>query len=110
MAYLPGKHWWTSQRQHMVGWFSELAGPGAYNRKTRGLDAKYGYNHLQCAPALLWIAEALGEDSALVKAAANRAAEYRPTASQCAAIRSVVAWTRIEELVKRHIVRLRLPA
>jgi len=97
-AHLTGDHWWSSQREHMVAWFSQLAGPGAYDRKSRGLDAKHGYNHLQCAPALLWIAEALGEDEDMLKVAAADAASSGRVASQCAAIRKVVPWERIENL------------
>jgi len=86
----------------MVAWFSQLAGPGAYDRKSRGLDAKHGHNHLQCAPALLWIAEALGENEATLKAAASGAASSGRVSSQCAAIRKVIPWTRIENLVRMH--------
>jgi len=101
VEYLPGQHWWSSQREHTVAWFSELAGPGAYNRKSRGLDAKHGYNHLQCAPALLWIAEALGEEPATTASAASEAAGCKAVASQCAAIRKVIPWTRIEKLLHK---------
>jgi len=83
----------------MVAWFSELAGPGAYDRKSRGLNAEHGYNHLQCAPALLWIAEALGEDTDALIAAVAAAALAGRVGSQCAAIRKVIPWVRIEQLV-----------
>jgi hypothetical protein len=35
--YLPGSHWWSSQREHVTRWLREYDGPGAYNRKTDGL-------------------------------------------------------------------------
>jgi|GEM_PF-1697942 len=101
--HLPGKRWWSSQREHMVGWFSELAGPGAFNRKSRGLDAKHGYNHLQCAPGLLWIAEALGEDPAKLTTAAAAAAPCRSVASQCAAIRNVIPWASVEAMARNRM-------
>ncbi|MCT2266039.1 hypothetical protein M3F32_15920 [Dietzia cinnamea] len=79
---------------------SESEGPGAYGRKTRGRDAKATYNSLRCAPALIWIAEALGEDPAVVKSAVAAADAAGPNfTSQCAAIRRVVPWSRIEELI-----------
>lgn len=84
----------------MVGWMSESEGPGAYGRKTRGRDAKATYNSLRCAPALIWMAEALGEDPAVVKSAVAAADAAGPNfTSQCAAIRRVVPWSRIEELI-----------
>lgn len=96
------KAWYRDQREHMVGWFSEIEGPGAYGRKTRGREAKAAYNSLRCAPALIWMAEALGEDPDAVRHAAADAEAAGPNySSQCAAIRRVVPWTRIESLVER---------
>lgn len=89
-AYLPGEHWWSSQREHLVGWFRELSGSGAYGRVTRGLGAKYGYNYFQCAPGLLWLAEALGEEAEVVQKAADVAGGKGRPATQCAAIRRVI--------------------
>lgn len=95
----PGKNW-RNQREHLVGWLRELTGPGAYGRQSRDWDAKAAYSHLQCAPALLWLAEALGEDPDVVEQAvrAVRATPER-AASQCAAVRRVIPWSRIEQLV-----------
>lgn len=99
-AYLPGSHWWSSQREHLHAWFCELDGPGAYGRKSRGLDARHGYNHFQCAPGLLWLAEALGEDTDVVQRAANQAGGKGRPASQCAAIRREIPWERVVELIR----------
>lgn len=91
---------YSNQRDHMVGWMSEMNGPGAYGRKQYGRTAKEAYNTLRCAPALIWIAEALGEDAAVVRsavAAADRA-DSNPSA-ECGAIRKVVPWSRVEELI-----------
>ena len=68
----PPSKWWDSQRTHMTAWFSQAEGPGAYGRK-RAQTAGQTYNRLLCPPALLWIAEALGEDTETVRAAANEA-------------------------------------
>jgi len=38
--------WYTSQKEHWLGWLSEYNGPGAYDRKIwRGRSAKFAYNH-----------------------------------------------------------------
>lgn len=90
---------YQTQQQHLVGWFSQLAGPGAYNRKTRGLKARHGYNHFQCAEGLLWLAEALGEDPEVVRAAYAAVAEHTHTAARSAAVRKLIPWERIVELI-----------
>lgn len=100
--YLPGKHWWSSQQEHVAAWLEELEGPGAYGRATRGRGARQGYTHFQCAPGLLWMAEALGEDRAVVEAAASAAGGTGRVGTQCAAIRRVIPWARIAELAARH--------
>lgn len=99
--HLPGRHWWSSQQEHVTAWLDELDGPGAYNRTTRGLGARHGYTHFQCAPGILWIAEALGETPEVVRAAASAAAGVGRVGTQCAAIRRVIPWTRILELASR---------
>lgn len=98
--YLPGKHWWSSQQEHVTAWLHELDGPGAYGRASRGLGARHGYTHFQCAPGLLWIAEALEEDPAQVAWAAESASGIGRVGTQCAAVRRVIPWARIEALVR----------
>lgn len=79
---------------------SEMDGPGAYGRQRRGRTAKAAYNSLRCAPALIWIAEALGEDADVVRRAVSAADAAGPNFSaQCGAIRKVVPWSRIDELL-----------
>lgn len=89
-----------SQREHLLGWLTEYGGPGAYRRKNPGRDARFFYSHFRCAPGLLYLAEALGEErDALRKAiTAVESAPANPS-SQCAAFRRHVPWTRIEELI-----------
>lgn len=105
--YLPGDHWWTDQQQHMVGWFSELSGPGAYGR-TRPSTARMAYNRLQCAPGLLWLSEGLGVDYPTVNRAAGLAGGKGRPSTQCAAIRRVIPWATIAELAvkidRQHII------
>lgn len=101
-AYLPGNHWWSSQQEHVTAWLDEIDGLGAYGRLTRGLGARHAYNHFQCAPGLLWVAEALGEDPEVVHAAAQSAGGIGRPASQCAAIRRLIPWSRIERLAREN--------
>lgn len=96
--HLPGDHWWEHQREHMCNWFFEINTAGAYGRKARDITAKGAYNRSQCAPGLLWLAEALGESPKVVQAAADAAGGIGRPASQCAAIRRVIPWSRIAEL------------
>lgn len=93
----PGNKWWTSQRAHMYRWFMDAEGPGAYGRR-RAQTAGQTYSRLMCAPAVIWIAEALGEDEKLVRAAANDAYYRKGAAAQCAALRRHIPWSRIFEL------------
>ncbi|MFH8979334.1 hypothetical protein, partial [Streptomyces sp. NPDC017890] len=59
--------WYSSQKEHLLGFWGEYNTPGAYNRKHTDRDAKFAYNHLRCAPGLLWLAEALGEERAVLE-------------------------------------------
>jgi hypothetical protein len=53
--------WYKTQKEHWLGWLSEYDGPGAYSRKSwSGRSAEYVYNHINCPPMLLWLAEAAG--------------------------------------------------
>jgi hypothetical protein len=93
-----GTAWYGSQKEHWLGWLAEYSGAGAYGRKLDpARDARFVYNHIQCAPMLFWLIEALGvfEDrlggisSAIIEAPdAN--------ASQCAALRKLVPWSDVE--------------
>jgi hypothetical protein len=100
--YLPGPHWWSSQREHVTRWLEEYEGPGVYKRKTSGLDGRSFWNQFKCAPGLLWVAEALGEDPETVQVAADAASVKTHVFSQCAAIRAIIPWKRIAELAAKH--------
>ena len=91
--------WYTSQKEHWLGWLSEYDGPGAYGRKKRtGRSAQFAYNHIGCPPMLLWLAEAAGVSKAKVLAAKRAALSGRPNrASHCAIIRRVLSWPVIYE-------------
>ena len=98
-AYLPGKNWWSSQQEHIVRWLNELDGPGAYGRTGRGFASKHFWNHFQCAPGMLWVAEALEINSELVVRAADEAHSAKRGASQCAIIRRIIPWKVIARAI-----------
>ncbi|WP_206615321.1 hypothetical protein [Rhodococcus spongiicola] len=101
-----GNVWYATQKEHLTGWLAEYNGPGAYGRKNHDRDARAFYQHFRCAPGLLWLAEALGEDPEVLRTgvAAIQAAGSN-LSSQCAAFRRTVPWERIEELIETHEAR-----
>jgi hypothetical protein len=99
-----GRAWYQNQKEHWQGWLGEYDGPGAYDRKEwASRDAKFIWNHIQCAPMLYWLAEALGlPDTDLDRAYQDIIAAPKRNAAQCAALRRVFPWATIEEaLLKR---------
>ena len=93
--------WYKSQKQHWRGWLLEYDGPGAYGRKTwKGRSAEYVYNHINCAPMVLWLGDACGISRRKVKAAGRAALKAGPNSSaQCAAIRREIPWAFIESRI-----------
>lgn len=92
--------WYADQREHWLGWLADYDGPGAYRRQSWGRSAAYVYNHVRCAPMLLWLAEASGCPKEAVRRAARRALTQQNEGSQCAAIRSVLAWSTVEKCIR----------
>ena len=64
--------WYRSQKEHWVGWLGEYDGPGFYGRRNWDRSAAFVYNHINCAPMVLWLAEALGIPKTVLRAAASR--------------------------------------
>jgi hypothetical protein len=91
--------WYTSQKEHWLGWLSEYDGPGAYERKTwSGRSAEFVYNHINCPPMLLWLAEAAGVSKRDVLGAKRSAlSTRRKRGTHCAVIRKAIPWLMIEE-------------
>lgn len=88
---------------HMVTWFSgQLSlGEGFYSRSCPNHSAKKTYERLKNPWSLLWIAAALGEDPAVVKAAAQEMEDYLSWTAKCGVIRRAVPWNRIYGLALR---------
>ncbi|MFT3714786.1 MAG: hypothetical protein QM774_02235 [Gordonia sp. (in: high G+C Gram-positive bacteria)] len=93
------------QKEHLLGWLDEYNTSGAYGRKNPSTSGKAFYNHFRCEPGLLWLAEALGEDAGVLRAAVRRVEENGPNpSSECGAFRRDVPWARIVELIERRVV------
>lgn len=91
--------WYDSQREHMEAWFffQQTHGAGAYSRDVRNFSSKKTYNRLLCAPALIWMAEAVGADTELIQKAADEASQL-PYRSQCRCVRKYLPWDMIARL------------
>lgn len=90
--------WYDTQKEHLLGFVGAYNTPGAYGRANPGRDAKFFYNHGQCAEMLLWLAEAAGVPRDELVAARDAVLAAKPSlASQCAALRRVIPWARVEQ-------------
>jgi hypothetical protein len=88
----PGKLYKT-QKDHWLGWLNEYGGSGAYGRKgSKNQDAEFAYNHIVEYRMLLWIVQAAGVESKLVKQAKAIVDEEKSMPSNSAAIRKIVPW------------------
>ena len=99
--------WWTSQQEHMVAWFGNQTtrGSGAYSRAAPNTSARTTYNRLLSAPAFLWMAEALGEETAVVQAAADAARQEPDARRRPGILRKHLPWGRIAELARARDIR-----
>jgi hypothetical protein len=89
--------WYTSQKEHWLGWLREYGGPGYYGRKNSKRTAEFVYNHVNCAPMLLWLGEACGVPQRQVTKAKEAALRAGPKfQAQCAAIRKLIPWATVE--------------
>jgi len=95
--------WYSSQKEHWLGWLREYSGPGYYSRKNSDRTAEFVYNHVVCPPMVLWLGEAAGISRMKVQRAKHAAlsAGHRLSA-QSAAIRRVIPWTEVEAVLTRR--------
>lgn len=97
--------WWSTQKEHMVGWFSSqlTLGSGAYTRERTNSSARTTYNRLLSAGAFVWMAEALGEDPDIVRRAADAARNEPNARKRPALLRRHLPWDRIAELARVYL-------
>src|ERR1035438_7108689 len=70
--------WYSTQKEHWLGWLREYNGPGYYDRKRWERTAEFVYNHIVCSPMVLWLGEASGVSAAKVRAAKKAALAAKP--------------------------------
>ncbi|WP_349630174.1 very short patch repair endonuclease [Bradyrhizobium manausense] len=99
--------WYSSQRQHWLGWLTEYKGPGAYDRKEPGgRDAEFVYNHIVNPKMLIWLAEAVGAPRGRLLRAKKAALSAGPRMqAMSAAIRGEFPYSYIETLLKANAPR-----
>jgi hypothetical protein len=101
--------WYTTQKEHWLGWLKGYGGPGYYERKNWNRDAEFVYNHIVCPPMILWLGEASGISSGLVRKAKQASLHAKPNLSaQAAAIRKVIPWGQIEDALGNSNVQVSL--
>lgn len=89
--------WYTTQKEHWLGWLSEYRGSGYYGRKNFHRSAQFAYNHIVCPPMVLWLAEASGVAKVKVAEAKGAALSAKTLQAQSAAIRRIIPWEMIED-------------
>jgi hypothetical protein len=95
------KVWYRSQKEHWLGWLSEYGGPGYYGRKISSRSAQFVYNHVNCAPMVLWLGEASGVPKPQLKSAKRAALRANPSpAAEAAAVRKIIPWSAIQTLLE----------
>lgn len=96
--------WWSIQKEHMVTWFGnqDSLGSGAFTRQVVNTSAKTTYNRLLCPAAFVWMAEALGEDPVVVRAAADAARDEANARKRPGLLRRHLTWARIIELSRQR--------
>ncbi|MBK7411723.1 MAG: ASCH domain-containing protein [Ignavibacteria bacterium] len=90
--------WYSTQKEHWLGWLKEYHSPGAYDRKvTSGRDARYAYNHVMNPEMLLYLVRQSGVSKRLLAQAVREARGLKPIPKKMAAIRRVVPWDLVAE-------------
>lgn len=95
--YINPAKWYTTQKEHWLGWLREYHGPGAYGRKSDAKrDARYAYNHIVEFKMLLWLIEAAGVRNGLVISAQRACKRASSLQQKSAAIRKHIPWDEVE--------------
>lgn len=87
--------WYTTQKQHWLGWLAEYNGPGAYSRKNWDRDACFAYNHVVNPGMLLYLIKAIPMAPEIITAAEAASQQSQSMMAQSGSIRKVVPWEMI---------------
>ena len=91
--------WVADSKEQWLGWLSQYDTPGYYERKGTGYDARFSYNHVQNHQMLIWLVSAAGLDAPTVSRAAAAAEQGKTMAQRAAAVRKLVPWSKVVELL-----------
>lgn len=92
--------WYSSQKEHWLGWLNEYDGPGYYGRETWDVTAETVYNRVVNPAMVLWLGAAAGVPRARVLKAIEAALAAKPSmSSQSGAIRKVIPWSLIAQRI-----------
>jgi hypothetical protein len=92
--------WYTTQKQHWLGWLGEYDSPGAYGRiPGKQRDVQFAYNHIVCPEMLLWLIEAAGVRQDLVQAARSACETGTTLMQKSGAIRRHVPWAEMYDVL-----------
>jgi hypothetical protein len=95
-----GFNLYQTQKDHWLGWLDPSAGTGTYPRQTGAeVPARTVYNRIMEPKMLLWLASAAGVSSGRVAEASTAAAQHRAFASKCAAVRKLLPWRVVADLL-----------
>jgi hypothetical protein len=90
--------WYSSQKEHWLGWLKEYDGPGFYGRETWDVTAETVYNRVVNPAMVLWLGAAAGVPRARVQEAIDAALAAKPSMSaQSGAIRKFIPWSLIAQ-------------
>ena len=92
-----------SQKAHMIAWFRSQLTTGAkgFTRAQANRSAQRTYNRLLNTGALIWSADALGEEEEALEAAVRQSETKSDYRERCAVFREAIPWERIDELIHR---------
>ncbi|MGJ5088591.1 hypothetical protein ACQR06_23935 [Bradyrhizobium sp. HKCCYLRH1065] len=96
---LPTGH--VNFRSQWLAWLSEYLTPGYYDRNNAVDDAKWAYNHLGNGKMIVWLNEAAGEDSRIIRATIVAMEEREPPQTRASYARRVLPWESAAGLLFR---------
>jgi hypothetical protein len=97
------KVWYSSEHEHWRGWLSQYDSPGGYGRKvTTGRSAEFAYNHIVNPFMLIWLGEAVGIPTVVMRAAKQGALKEETMAGMSRAIREIVPFVMMEAFLLRR--------
>lgn len=89
-----------SQKAHMILWWRSQITTGAkgFKRIAGNSSSRKAYNRLLNSGALIWLADAFGEDAEALESAVKKADAIKDYREKCAVIRETIPFDRLYEL------------